>query len=254
VNADVELLRTLARAAASLPVSLPAGVPDPAATRVRLENGIPALTGEPLLGWDALTRNASLLASAVADAGTPAVERAAGALAAVHDPADRERILAAALADPSEAVPAAHPHADVLVLLADWAARPALRAAAAALGAAPQGRWTRGRCPACGAPPALSVVSGKERHRRLYCGRCLTGWGYPRTRCPGCGEHRHDRLGYLHAPGEGDHRRAEVCDTCGTYLKSVALLDPPAAERLLALDLETVALDFAALDRGYARV
>ena len=55
-------------------------------------------------------------------------------------------------------------------------------------------------------------------------------------------------------PGEGEYRRAEVCDTCGTYVKSGTLLDPPGADRLLALDLETVALEFAALDGGYARV
>jgi hypothetical protein len=37
-------------------------------------------------------------------------------------------------------------------------------------------------------------------------------------------------------------------------VKTLALLDAPPADRLLQLDLETVALDFLALDRGYIRV
>jgi FdhE protein len=253
VNPDLELLRTLGNAAASVPVVLPPGVPDPAAMRIRLENGIPALTGEPLLEWDALLRSVSHLARALAGAGIPGIGRVAESLAR-FDPAARERCLAAALAPPDDTAPAEPGDPARVALLLDWAARPFLRAAAAALGSTLEGAWRRGRCPACGAVPALSVVSGKERSRRLVCGRCLTGWGYPRSRCPGCGETRHDQLAYLHAPGEGEYRRAEVCDTCGTYVKAVTLLDPPGADRLLALDLETVALDFAALDGGYARV
>jgi FdhE protein len=253
VNPDLELLRTLGNAATSAPVALPPGVPDPAAARIRLENGIPALTGEPLLDWDELLRCVAHVETALAGAGTPGIARIAESLAR-FDPAARERCLAAALASPEDAAPAELGDTARVALLLDWAARPFLRAAAAALGSVLEGAWRRGRCPACGAAPALSVVSGKERSRRLVCGRCLTGWGYPRSRCPGCGETRHDQLGYLHAPGEGEYRRAEVCDTCGTYVKSVTLLDPPGADRVLALDLETVALDFAALDGGYARV
>ena len=253
MNPDLELLRRLGNAAASIPAVLPPGVPDPAAARIRLENGIPALTGEPLLEWEALVRSVSHLARALAGAGTPGIAGLAESLAS-FDPAARERCLAAARVAPDDPALAEPGQTDGAALLLDWAARPFLRAAAAALGSVLEGAWRRGRCPACGAPPALSVVSGKERSRRLVCGRCLTGWGYPRSRCPGCGETRHNQLGYLHAPGEGEYRRAEVCDTCGTYVKSVTLLDPPGADRLLALDLETVALDFAALDGGYARV
>jgi FdhE protein len=101
--------------------------------------------------------------------------------------------------------------------------------------------------------PTLSVVRGKEHERWLHCGRCGTGWAFPRVRCPSCGESDHERLGYLHAAGEGEYRRVEVCDGCGCYVKSVALLDPPDADRLLELDLETAALDFVALESGYTR-
>jgi FdhE protein len=136
----------------------------------------------------------------------------------------------------------------------DHASRPALRAGAAALGPLlEEPSWTRGQCPACGAAPALSVIRGKENERRLHCGRCGTSWAYARVRCPACGERNHERLGLLHAAGEGAYRRAEVCDRCGSYVKSVALLDAPDAGRLLELDLETAALDFIAIEAGYSR-
>jgi formate dehydrogenase maturation protein FdhE len=45
----------------------------------------------------------------------------------------------------------------------------------------------------------------------------------------------------------------EVCDTCRSYLKTIAALDPPDPDGLLRLDLETAALDFIALDAGYTR-
>ena len=246
-------LRALTRVVGSIAVELPDGVPDAAAAAARLEHGIPGLTGEPLLDWDSLLRAASLITAELAAAGV-AIAPVAPALATASARIRPEQILEAALSGATSDLPWEHPGAEALSTVLDWAARPALRAAARSLGGLLPGTWSRGRCPGCGAPPTLSVVSGKERTRRLHCGRCLTSWPYPRVRCPGCGEHRHERLGYLHAPGEADHRRAEVCDSCGTYVKSVAQLDPPGADRLVDLDLETVALDFAALDGGYARV
>ena len=96
MNRDLELLRALGNAAASVPVALPPGVPDPAAARIRLENGIPALTGEPLLDWDGLLKSVARLETALADTGTPGIAPVAESLAR-FDPAARERCLAAAL-------------------------------------------------------------------------------------------------------------------------------------------------------------
>jgi FdhE protein len=144
------------------------------------------------------------------------------------------------------------PHA--LIALADYAARPALRAGALVVKPLTEGAsWSRGTCPACGAAAALSVRAGKEGDRSLFCARCGTGWRYPRVRCPACGEGDHRRLGALHATGEGDYRRADVCDTCRSYVKSVAALDPPDPDGLLRLDLDTAALDFTAIELGYHR-
>ncbi len=79
-------------------------------------------------------------------------------------------------------------------------------------------------------------------------------WSFPRLACPACGECQHQRLGYLHAEGQAEFRRADVCESCHGYLKAIAVLDPFSPAALLDADLATVALDFAAIERGYHRV
>jgi FdhE protein len=261
------VLRTISATLRLLPTALPAEGQSHAAAEARLAGGVPALTGEPLADWDTLLRNAAEIAHVLASDTTaaivcPIIERLEAVRFIGGNPglaeADSHDLAAAALSGSWEPIAALATaigvDPDGFVALIDYAARPALRAAAAAL--APvlaDARWTSGHCPACGAAPMLSVVSGKEHERQLYCGRCATGWSFPRVRCPACGERNHERLGLLHAAGEGEYRRAEICDTCHGYVKSVALLDAPGADRLLELDLETAALDFLALERGYSR-
>jgi FdhE protein len=256
------VLRALSGAASAVPVRLPPDVPDVEAAEARLAGGVPALYGEPLLDWEELRRGVTAIAAALA--GTDAA--AAGAavrerlerLDRPADAVDLELLVRAAVEGAWGVVEAAAIPLDVdpgaLTALLDWAARPALRAAATRLAPALRAaRWSRGHCPACGALPTLSVLRGKDRERRLHCGRCGTAWAFERVRCPSCGERDHERMGYLHGEGEGEHRRAEVCDSCRGYVKCVALLDDPGPERLVALDLETAALDFLALEAGYSR-
>jgi FdhE protein len=132
--------------------------------------------------------------------------------------------------------------------------RPVLRAASVAVApAVADARWSRGGCPACGAPPLLAELRGKEEGRTLRCGRCATAWPFARLECAGCGERDHRRLLALHAEREGDHRRADCCESCGLYLKSVAVLDPLSADGVIEEDLATADLDFAAVERGYHR-
>ena len=253
------LLRALAAAVRAVPIELPGGVPDAEAAGARLAGGVPALTGEPLLNWEGLRQGVDAVAAALAS--TDAAAAAALVRERLDAPGaglDRGLLCRTAVEGARDVAEAAAVplgvDPDVLATMLDWAARPALRAAAAALAPLLAGaRWSRGHCPACGALPTLSVVRGKEHERWLHCGRCGTGWAFPRVRCPSCGESDHERLGYLHAAGEGEYRRAEVCDGCRCYVKSVALLDPPDADRLLELDLETAALDFVALEGGYTR-
>jgi FdhE protein len=250
-------LRALGAYARAAVVRLPDGVPDKVSAAGRLAAGVPALHGEPLLEWTALCDAISGIGAALEGTDAAAAVRRVEQRLKEAD-LDHERLAQAALDGGWEAVAATATmlrlDPELLVTTLDWAARPALRAAGVALGSVvADARWTAGYCPACGAPPVLSVVRGKERERRLHCGRCGTSWAYERVRCPTCGQRDHGRMGYLHAEGEGEHRRAEVCDACRTYVKSVMLLDAPDPDRLLELDLETAALDFLALDAGYQR-
>lgn len=256
-------LRTLATA---LPEVLPpTGVPHLAAAEARLNAGMAALVGEPLLSGSDLLANVRTLAVALTTSARTALaeglprlleqqigetareELAATALAGVWD-------VAAALANRVGLEP------DAFVTLLDHASRPALRGGARAVhDMVVQSRWSRGTCPACGAAPLLAELHGggaagsAEQERVLRCGRCLTAWPFPRVRCVGCGETNHQRLAYLHGSGEAAFRRADVCSTCHVYLKSFAVLAPLSLNGLLEMDLATTPLDLAAVERGFHR-
>jgi FdhE protein len=256
---------TLRALAGALPEAhLPAGVPHMDAARERLAGGVPALEGEPLLEPAALLTNVRQLVDvlesaahldlgvvvrrleqSIASGGAAELAWATqtGAWGAIVDWADRIGM------DP-----------DATVTLLDHAARPALRAGAAAVtDLVGRAHWHRGICPACGAPPLLGELRGggtagsPEHDRVLRCGRCLSAWAFPRLRCTKCGETNHRQLAYLHSKGEESFRRAEVCSTCNSYLKNIAVLAPLDALELLTADLTSVALDIAALDSGLQR-
>lgn len=243
------LIRTLMTALADVPVMLPDGVPHVPAAATRLAAGIPALEGEPLLSDTGLAANVELLARALGlDGAASLCARIAGdELATAALQGDWPAIAAAAVR--LDCAP------DAFVTLCDFAARPALRAGRAAVDPlVAEARWRQGICPVCGAPPLLAELGAAERERRLRCGRCTAAWTFPRLRCPGCGASEHRNFRYLHGEGDGDSRRAEVCDGCGTYLKSVAVLDPLSAGELLELDLATAALDAEAMALGLRHV
>ena len=256
---------TLRILATTLPeITLPAGVPHLAAAEARLASGIPALEGEPLLSGSALMANVRVLARALGEV-LEATATLPETLEQRLGGAGADSLAASALTGAWDLVgetarsAGLDPH--FVITIVDHAARPALRAGASALRELlVQSRWTRATCPACGALPLLaelrsggSSVSGAEQERVLRCGRCLAAWAFPRLRCTGCGETRHQHLAYLHGSGEGTFRRADVCSTCGTYLKSIAVLTPLSLPELLDLDLATAALDVAAVEQGFHR-
>jgi FdhE protein len=186
---------------------------------------------------------------------------------AFPSPADADALAAAALAGEWDAARDLARRLDVdedaLVTLLDYAARGALRAAGARVRALLERRaaaggtgtrtWERGVCPACGAPPVLAELRGKEQGRTLRCARCDGAWAFARLACPACGERDHRKLLSLSGEGEEGYRRADCCDTCRTYVKAVATLAPLSAEALLETDLATAALDMIAVERGYHR-
>lgn len=257
LESQSSVLRALAGLDRELAPTLPADVPHPAAAEARLAAGLPALLDEPLL--DVATFCNALQAVARVLRTDPSHMTAAETAERMSHDADlADTLLAAALAGNWEsiepAVTRAGHDADAATVLADHAVRPWLRLAAARIQASLQSaNWRAGYCPACGAPPLLAELRGAEHERVLRCGRCGSGWAFPRLACPGCGEQEHQKLGALHAENQLDFLRVDTCESCGTYVKAIAVLDPlPAAELLLA-DLKSTALDFAALERGYRR-
>jgi FdhE protein len=144
---------------------------------------------------------------------------------------------------------------DLLGTIAHAAGLPILLAAGRAAGpilSADRG-WEAGYCPVCAAWPTLAELRGLARERWLRCGRCGSGWRDRPGHCPFCVGGDHRQLAYLAPAADRDSRRASTCDACRGYLKTVSVLGPASAAELAGLDLSTLELDVAALERGYAR-
>ena len=258
------LLRALLRGMSDIDVDLPDGTPGAEAARVRLEAGIPALDGEPLLEPHDLVRAAHAIARRLREAGSEPSPQAMRLIESVLEGSSGDALARATLAgawdDVAGEITSGSRNTDEqpVITLLDYAARPALRAAAAVVRDVIEAvRWRRGICPGCGAPPLLAELrapsSGGERERFLRCGRCESTWRYPRVECPGCGTIDHRSLRYLHVDGEEEFRRAMTCDRCQAYVKEVAALDALSFDALLEEDLATVGLDLMAVERGFRR-
>lgn len=262
--AAATVLRALIDATRSLPVEMPDDVPHPDTARTRLEEGIPALAGEPLIAAAVLVHNMREIAASL-EGIAPAVSTA-GAIRRVlddhaaelsADDGDGRALAGAALARDADMIALIARRLDVdemaMITLADHAARCALRVGAARMRALiDECGWSRGTCPACGAPPLLAELRS-DGERWLRCGRCASSWSFPRVGCPGCGTRDHRTLGYLHLDGEREHRRADRCDGCRRYVKAVAVLGAMKWDEMLEADLATVDLDLIAGERGYRR-
>jgi FdhE protein len=110
--------------------------------------------------------------------------------------------------------------------------------------------WNHGYCPACGSWPALAEVVGG--HRTLRCSFCATAWELNTYACIYCGENG-DRFVTAAPNEERKDRRVELCQACGSYLKTVDVPELSPFPLLAVADLETMELDVAAMEHGYAR-
>jgi FdhE protein len=140
---------------------------------------------------------------------------------------------------------------DAFGAVAPLAALPWLQACGQRWGAAADAG--RGWCGVCAAWPALAEARGLEGERRLRCARCGGDWRTPWLACSFCGNDDHTRLASLVAETTGESRKVDACQQCGGYLKTVTTLSGADAPGLRLLDLSTVDLDVAALDRGFIR-
>ena len=112
----------------------------------------------------------------------------------------------------------------------------------------------RNLCPCCGSTSVSSLVtaSGKTPGvRYLYCSLCSTAWNHVRAVCITCGQS--GKLAVRAIEGEEEASiKAETCDDCHTYSKSLYLakdteLDPYAD------DLASLGLDLLVSEAGWAR-
>ena len=140
-----------------------------------------------------------------------------------------------------------------LAAVAALGAMPVLHACRRALTDLVPAGWTHGHCPVCGAWPTLAEARGVERSRHYGCARCGTGWFAGWLRCPYCGNGDHLRAGALVGDGPGARDRVETCEVCRGYVKTLTVLLPFAADRIALADLDSLALDLAALLHGYQR-
>jgi FdhE protein len=110
--------------------------------------------------------------------------------------------------------------------------------------------WNHGYCPACGSWPALAEVVGG--HRILRCSFCAAAWELRTYGCVYC-EESGERFVTAAPDEDRKDRRVEVCSACGGYLKTVDVAALSPFPLLAIADLETMDLDVAAMDHGYAR-
>jgi formate dehydrogenase accessory protein FdhE len=248
------------RQAKEIAARWPNGVPDQVAAEARLTAGVTALEGEPLLDGPGLLRAARALGAA-AEVAEPGVGQTMLGIAVQLETLDEpslDELAFLAVGGVWEAVLALASTLALdeyaLVTVVDYAARPALVAAAERL-LHLRGSFDRvtSHCPICGSPPLLAELSGKDGARSLRCARCGTRWAFPRLACVWCGERDANALRAVHGEGDAGVRQADCCNTCRGYLKAIAVLDPLDYVSLLSTDLETAGLDLVAVDRGYTR-
>ncbi len=113
---------------------------------------------------------------------------------------------------------------------------------------------TPSTCPLCGCKPVVGVLrsEGDGAKKSLVCMLCAHEWVFRRIYCPACGEEREPQMAYYSAP-EIAHVRADVCDTCHTYLKSVDLTKTGLAVAVVD-ELATIPLDLWARAHGYEKL
>lgn len=109
-------------------------------------------------------------------------------------------------------------------------------------------------CPFCGSKPQVAVLrpEGDGAKRFLLCSLCATEWAYRRVICPNCGEQNKDHLPVFSAQ-EFDYVRLDACETCHTYIKAIDLTKNGNAVPVVD-ELATVSLNLWAQENNYHKL
>lgn len=265
---DLEPALTLQRRLLGLVIELSASMADgklprlslpPRYLAAKLGRGVPALAGEPIpVPTASLTPALLVLCKELGAAG------AGEAATHIHDliasgQLEPASLLTASLSRDQQTIRTGSVHRglapDLVWLVAELAVSPFAHALQHQLFANAElsdalSRWNHGYCPACGSWPALAEVVGG--HRTLRCSFCATAWELNTYGCIYCDEGGEAFV--TAAPDEArKDRRLELCKACGGYLKTVDVAELSPFPLLAVADLETMDLDVAAMEHGYAR-
>ena len=253
VDLQERLLTIVLSAARAIEGKLPRLSLPPRYLDAKLKRGVPILIGEPIpLPVQVLKSSFLKLCDALAAGGAG---DAAEHIRTSVDEGQMEAgsLLTASLSRNQEAIRQGAIHRglapDLVWLLAELAASPFAHALQTTLLTAPS-EWNHGYCAVCGSWPALAeFVDG---HRTLRCSFCAAAWEMTDYCCIYCGESGENFK--LAAPNEERHdRRLEICLTCQGYLKTVDVPSLSPFPLLAIYDMETMDLDLAAMEHGYAR-
>jgi FdhE protein len=113
---------------------------------------------------------------------------------------------------------------------------------------------TPSTCPLCGSKPIVGVLrsEGDGAKKSLVCMLCAHEWNFRRIYCPACGEEREPQMAFYSAT-EIAYVRADVCDSCHHYMKTVDLTKDGRAVPVVD-ELATIPLNLWAVEHGYAKL
>ena len=106
--------------------------------------------------------------------------------------------------------------------------------------------WHENYCPICGRRSVMAQLKkfNEGRARHLLCGGCRTLWHWRRVGCPYCGNENPERIHILEL---NEKIRLDVCEECGSYLKTYGGEDE---ENIYLRDWTTLHADLLAEEKN----
>jgi hypothetical protein len=110
--------------------------------------------------------------------------------------------------------------------------------------------WTHGYCPYCGSWPSMVEQVGDQRF--LRCSFCAFAWTPAEAGCIYC-HNQGDTFSQITPDPAKPHRTVDLCGDCRLYIKSIAVPELSVFPLLLIVDMDTMDLDLAAMERKFKR-